>query len=727
MLTSTAPRGYDGRGGSHGSKATQPASRGGIRKNRVSLRVDRDGDLDMDAVGGGAGARGRGGRGPNRNNLADRTNGGGVRTRSAVSSGGARGLLNGAALQKAIARGMAPTDKGSSRPLRMESLIKEVAGMGKSTKRPGRQVGLDQIKVVGLKESKALSNPDGGVKTLLGFLERKATGLDTSAGEGVRIRKSRVEGDAVIVSVKTEDTPKILRLNQYTFAGAVLHVSKYGGSIPTQPDLKPTQDTRQRLTEALLRRYNPAVKLLDLSALSKDPELVRMGAFNQSSTAWKLFPALMRICDTRFANAQQKQDAVVSVSLANNELRSISLVTMLAQSFPGLRNLDLSHNKLEHTSALAGWRWRFRSLEHLVLSGNPIERVEPNYQADIMRWYPSLRVINGVQVRTDQEIAALAASEADAAKGKTPLPIQPALFLDESHVAENFLKQFLPEFDRNRRGLVEQYYDEQSTFSLNVNTAAPRAPQHADHADAIKPQVWDAYIRKSRNLLKIHHLPARIARAYVGVASIQQCWSALPASRHADIFTEPEKWLVECQPVPGLPDPTGQSVGGVGGLMVMVHGEFDEMVEAGAGAASTGTVIKRSFDRTFVLGPGGRTGIRVLSDMLTYRAYGGYEAWMPEMGSAMPMAAASVEPSMAMSMSMTPDVQLQQQQEQQQLQQHQQEAMILELSNRTGMTLPYSRLCLEEKGWVFEEAMMAFESVRAQLPAEAWNLDAGGL
>lgn len=44
--------------------------------------------------------------------------------------------------------------------------------------------------VLGLKQSKAASNPDGGVKDLLAFLERKATGIEAAAGtDAVRIRK----------------------------------------------------------------------------------------------------------------------------------------------------------------------------------------------------------------------------------------------------------------------------------------------------------------------------------------------------------------------------------------------------------------------------------------------------------------------------------------------------------------------------------------------------------
>ena len=515
----------------------------------------------------------------------------------------------------------------------------------------------------------------------------------------------------MIISVRTEDTPRILKLNSFMFAGTQLQISMYDGRSWLGQDRRtgePSQaavETRQRLTDALFRRYNPLTKLLDLSALGKDPELVQMGTFETESTSSKFFSALMLIINQRFTDAQQKQDAILSVSLANNEFRNAHSITALASTLPDLKNLDLSNNKLEHTNALGTLRRRFRKLDHLVLSGNPIEKVDPGYKEELLRWYPSLRMLNGVQVRSDQEVAALAASHVEAAKGKTPLPIRPALFLDEGEVAENFLKQFLPAWDNDRGRVASQYYDERSTFSLNVNTSAPRAAKQSG-TDETKPQMWDAYIKRSRNLLKINHLPARMSRAHVGVANIQQCWASLPPTRHPDLFAEGDKWLIECHSVPGLPDPTGQSSGGVGGLMIMVHGEFDEL-----NTSTRAPLIKRSFDRSLVLGPGGPTGIRVLSDMLTYRAYGGSDAWIPEEAAEANMTTTGAGAGATQQIPEGFGVTMQGKA----VEQVQKEMMVIELSQRTGMTLEYSTLCLEETGYAFDGALAAFETVKVSL------------
>ncbi|KAI9794191.1 MAG: nuclear mRNA export, poly(A)+RNA binding protein [Peltula sp. TS41687] len=720
---STPPTGPRGRTGARNSNTAQISSRGAIQKRRANPpRVDKDGDLNMDSSNI-SGTKDRGGRGRRRGAASDRSDNDGGKARNGVRNSPPRGLFSGAALQKAIARGMASGEaniKGPNRMLKMEGVVKEVTG---SENRRDRQNASEQIRVVGLKQSKAASNPDGGVKDLLAFLERKANGLATSGKVPVRIRKSRPEGDSMIISVTSEDAKRVLGLDGYTFAGTQLQISKYDGPSNGREgrDGQLSQgavETRQRLTDALLRRYDPITKLLDLSALGNDAGLAQMGIIDRSSTISKLFAALMVICNEKFSNAQQKQEAIMSVSLANNGLRNVSLVTSLAQTFPDLKNLDLSNNKFENMSALGAWRWRFRKLDHLVLSGNAIEKVEPNYKETVLRWYPSLRMLNGVQIRSDQEVAAVLAGAAEAAKGKIPIPVRPALFLDEGQVAENFLKQFLPAYDNDRTSLVSQFYDDQSTFSLNVNASAPRAHQNSNNqtgTDDMKKQMWDPYIKKSRNLMKVSYLTARMSRTHTGITGIQQCWTSLPPTRHPDLFGEPHKWLIECHSLPGLPDPTGQSPSGVGGLIVTVHGEFDELVKNNntnsSNAASTLPTIKRSFDRTFILGPGlGPTGIRVINDLLTLRAYGGSEAWMSEEAAAELKMTDTLPPSISSRLEIPAG--LGQAIDGKSETQVQKEQMIIEMSKRTGMTLEYSNLCLEEKAYVFEEALMAFENVK---------------
>ncbi|RHZ52008.1 hypothetical protein CDV55_102370 [Aspergillus turcosus] len=654
-----------------GSRVRSGASdRGGIRK-RGSTRIDRDGDLSMDAgTARGRGKRARGDTGratpaggrPQARDRTDRT-------------------LN--AIQKAIA-----------------SNADSQANIRQGT----RGAGLEQVSVRGWKQSKAASNRDGGLESLIAFLEKKLTAPDSKAGARARITKSRVEGDSVIVSIRPELLDRMLQLNGFSFAGAPLTIEPYGPSangMTDQPMLSDiaqnggapsTADTKSKMTAILGKRYYQQTKLLDLSKLGSDPDLLAMGIFNSTSTESKFFPALMKVWEMSFDNSTARREAVESVSLADNQLANIAVVTSLAQTIPDLKNLDLSNNNFKDAQSLIGWRWKFRNLEFLDLTGTPFS-ADPTFKDTMMKWYPKLRVLNNVEVRTAEEIAA---------QKKTPIPVQPPHFLDESQIAENFVRAFFVGYDNDRNDLLNGVYDNRSTFSLNVNTSAPRAQQ-------TETAGWDPYIKKSRNLLKINHLPARMSRAYVGVEKIREVWNSLPKTKHPEVAAHPNEWLIECFPVPGLPDPSGQSGTGVGGLLIMVHGKFEEL--------SDGKVEVRSFDRTFILGPGGGVGgIRVVSDVLCLRAYGGHEAWVPEalvapqsvqpaiQPAAPPAAPPAVPEGYGMPLPGKPEAQVQQEQ------------LVMQMSTKTNMTLQYSEMALSGNGWNMEAALKNFEQLKVRLP-----------
>ena len=494
------------------------------------------------------------------------------------------------------------------------------------------------------------------------------------------------------VSKDTADT--VLKLNGYEFTKAKITIER----LP--PPLTPAQ-IREKMTAMLGRRYNAQAKLLDLSALGTDPEFANTGMFESHSTESKFFPALMAVCSQQFESGQAKREAIVSVTLANNTLPNVKSVLDLGYTLPDLKNLDLSNNELKSLEALEPWKRRFHSLEHLILSGNPLESTEPNYQQEIVRWFRSLRMLNNVQVRTDDEVAL--------AKKSFPIPIKGPVFKDESGIGENFIKQFFPAYDSDRPSLLNAFYDASSRFSLSVNTSAPRAKDH-------QPAGWDQYIKKSRNLKKLTHLPARMSREYKGVERIREGWTSLPATRHPAL--DSDKWCIECHATAGLPGIASSSNNdnNLNGLILTIHGEFSE-VDSSNGQ----TTNQRSFDRTFVLGPGaGLGGIRVVNDIMVVRAYGGHEAWKPN-SEAPTVAAAPPPPSTELSVVKLPSNEVNglnlpdgfgvagvgKTEEQ-----AQKELLALELTKATRLTLDYSVMCLEQVNWDLDSAGAAFEEVR---------------
>lgn len=430
------------------------------------------------------------------------------------------------------------------------------------------------------------------------------------------------------------------------------------------------QETKEKFRAILAARYDGNLKLLNLSALAQDTELLQMGfgAFDEKTTS-KLFPALMVVADQLFKSWQEKRDAIVSVSLANNGLSDVAAVTSLAQTFPEIKNLDLSSNNIKDLKSISAWRWKFRNLETLVLANNPVETQVPNFNVEIMKWYPKLQNLNYVQVRTLEEVAATIEAV------NTPIPISGPDFRDVSQVGENFIRQFIALYDTDRGAFLSSFYDAESVFSLAVNMHAPRSREHTAPVPS-----WDTYTKHSRNLTKLTYAGPRLNRRYKGVQAIQPVWAELPSSRHPDLGTEAAKYIIECHPLPGLADPSGQNPGGVDGLIITMHGEFEEQKIATEKAL-------RSFSRTFILGPGAPSGppIRVVCDMLALRA------WTPL---AMPSQSAP-HPAQV-----TPAIGVEQQQK---------EVVARQLMDKTGMTMEYAVMCLEQTAWELPQAFEAFQ------------------
>lgn len=497
--------------------------------------------------------------------------------------------------------------------------------------------------------------------------------------------QTQTTGNTLFVYASESDVNEILKLNTFTFAGVPLTIEKVASREGTPHDTdtsveqnnapSATSETRELLRTVLERRYNAEHKLLDLSFLAEDDALKSLGVFQSVTTESKFFPALMKICDEQFKTAQEKKDTIQGVLLSGNGLRDVKAVTSLAATLPHIKNLDLSNNQFANLEALQAWKHRFRQLDHLIVTGNPVETV-PDFNVELMKWYPTLRLLNGVQIRSEAEIAAL-----NEKRVKQPPSIKGPIFRDEAQIAENFIRTFFQGYDTDRTTLANMYYDTTSKFSMSVNTHAQRDPNATDRD---KPQAheWEAYIKKSRNFKKITHLPARISRLYVGTQAIAEVWQTFPVSKHPSVDTNPLNWLFECHPLPGVPDPTGQSLTGVNGFLVTVHGEFYEI------NPSNGQQKHRSFDRTFILGPGGTTGVRVVSDMLVIRSYGGCAAFVPEPEPVSPKA--------------------------------EMEAKVLQLSKLTQLQLNIAKQCLEESGWDMAAALANFERAKPGLPPDAF-------
>lgn len=276
---------------------------------------------------------------------------------------------------------------------------------------------------------------------LLNFLERHSARRSPNASKGnvppKMVKRHRVGEDALTLWVRPEDVVAFSKINGFTF-NSVHGTQKLTISGPgirsRSPNASSTMDTAgdrpqtknsseknatvELLKAFLERRYNPAEKLLNLSKIAEDEEVAKSGMFDRPSTQAKFFPALMIVCDQTLKTAEEKREAIHSVTLSGNNLPNLDVVRDLATTLPHIKNLDLSGNKFSTVNDLKPWKHRFRHLEHLIL-----EICKEGWQEEIISWFPKLRLLNGQQVRDDPSIAAAPVTAPVVAPAPTSVPV----------------------------------------------------------------------------------------------------------------------------------------------------------------------------------------------------------------------------------------------------------------------------------------------------------------
>ena len=163
-------------------------------------------------------------------------------------------------------------------------------------------------------------------------------------------------GDSVFITASPDDMATILKLNNFNFAGAILKIRALDAAGKETDASASTSEVKDQLRGVLAARYDPGLKLLNLSALVADPTLNSMGMFNGSTDTSKIFPALMIVCDELFKTRREKREAITSVTLTGNGLTNVKEVHLLAEMFPDIKNIDLSQNNLTDLSSLDDWK-----------------------------------------------------------------------------------------------------------------------------------------------------------------------------------------------------------------------------------------------------------------------------------------------------------------------------------------------------------------------------------
>jgi nuclear RNA export factor len=199
------------------------------------------------------------------------------------------------------------------------------------------------------------------------------------------------------------------------------------------------------------RRYDADTKLLNLSTIAGDQEILQSGMFATEGAQKKFFPALMIVCDAILETQEAKEAAIHSVSLAGNNLENTHAVYQLCNHFRHIQNLDLSNNAFATLDALKPWKGRFRNVEHLIVDGYQNQ----GWEEDIVSWFPKLKILNGNQVRPDNSAPPNAQQQTLGVPPQSTTPT-PAAMADPEQQRKEEMVQFVMSETRLKRDYAVQ-------------------------------------------------------------------------------------------------------------------------------------------------------------------------------------------------------------------------------------------------------------------------------
>ena len=529
------------------------------------------------------------------------------------------------------------------------------------------------------------------------------------------------------------------------FAGQSLRFSKGVSNLSNQMGTSGgsgsgTGSTIETITQFLKSRYQPELRMLNLSNVKQDPNLNAQGFFGSISVSSKFFPALMKVAD------DLKLD-VVTVDLSNNELQDLQALTSMAQAFPKLQNLSLQNNNFSRIKVFETWRHKLNFLRELILFNNPIVQTNnpteiQNIKLELMKSFPRLVVLNGEVLRNEQALNSYLSF---------PFPAQQSMFFqddDSRNLATNFIANYIKLWDSNRAELMILYQNE-SQFSMQVDSSHP----YLIDSNSNNSTDFGYYLTNSRNLTRISSVKARMDKLAIGQEQIYKAFQKLPKTRH-ELFEKPDLFSMEVYKFPSL-----------NGITITIHGSFDETAQPEVDGSMSSTpsgprggsryhsapkhkripLSKKSFDRTFVVIPGPNGSMIVASDSLLIRPYTTKFPWdaestanaqNPAVAGAAPAGAATnpatatatptpppqsqggVTPSIQV-VSPTPTAADLPAEIKARLNQVQQEILVKVLLE-TKLNINYGLMLLEQSNWDYQQASVNFKNSAASLPRDAF-------
>ncbi|XP_012234855.1 nuclear RNA export factor 1 [Linepithema humile] len=425
---------------------------------------------------------------------------------------------------------------------------------------------------------------------------------------------------------------------------------------------------KERLKQAMSKRYVQETNALDLSKFHQDSDLVDEYFYALFRT-----PLLMVVLDI----VVQHIPDLEALNLEGNKLNNIDKLNVLSKKFPKLKILYIGDNKITNIHQLDVIK--DLKLDELRLTGNPVcnkyKSRQSDYISDVRKRFPKLLRLDGMEL--PRPIVFDVVDEA----AKVP-PSQRMFVADAKaqEIASQFLQQYFAIFDRENRQPLLDAYNEHACFSMTIT---------ASHVSKL-----NGYLIESRNLFRINDTIRRQKLLKQGKLPIVSFISQMPQTRHfVDTFTMDIALAMQAM------------------MFITITGYFQEI--------NTKEQPIRHFNRTFVIVPEG-SGYCICNEQLhisqpseTQLKQLHQQLNSTQLPQTQSQAPALLEQQLPTETAKPMASELNENIKQQ---------MTVTLSQQTNMNLEWSLKCLQETNWNYDNALSAFQEFfkRGQIPPEAF-------
>ncbi|XP_033311545.1 nuclear RNA export factor 1-like [Bombus bifarius] len=433
---------------------------------------------------------------------------------------------------------------------------------------------------------------------------------------------------------------------------------------------------KERLKQAMSKRYMHATNALDLSRFHRDPDLV-------SDYFCALFqPSILK---TVLDIVSEYIPDLEALNLDGNKLQTLQYLNILNRKFLKLKILYIGDNRIKDINQLD--IIKDLKLEELKLAGNPIcnkyKSRQNDYISDVRRRFPKLLRLDGMDLPKPILF--------DVVDEGNKIPPSQRMFVANAkaqEIASQFLQQYFLIFDSENRQPLLDAYVEHACFSMTVSYPPHYTNKLNGYLMENRNLIENKNLMDNRNLYRTNDTNRRQKLLKHGRLPVVSFISEMPRTLHyVNTFT------MDINPITD------------GIMLITVTGLFKELDKKEQPI--------RYFNRTFIIVPEGngycirneQLHISQPTDAQLKQLCSQPQAQIPNPGSQTPSISGNEQ---SLTVQLPEDVKQQ---------------MTMTLSQQTNMNLEWSLKCLQEVSWNYDNALSAFQEFykRGQVPAEAFN------